>query len=118
MAIESPLHRGSASSARTLSTALIFTTIFDSKSAPEFSPRYSWVGRAKQLWLTTPLAMKSPVPVVMSYSCTCDVNASTALIPRLGEVVTDDPTRSSAEGANRPGPINWSPAESDGPAAG
>jgi hypothetical protein len=22
---------------------------------------------AKQLWLTTPLAMKSPVPVVMSY---------------------------------------------------
>ncbi len=26
-----------------------------------------WVGRAKQLWLTTPLAMKSPVPVVMSY---------------------------------------------------
>ncbi len=23
--------------------------------------------RAKQLWLTTPLAMKSPVPVVMSY---------------------------------------------------
>ena len=27
-----------------------------------------WVGRAKQLWLTTPLAMKSPVPVVMSNS--------------------------------------------------
>ncbi len=26
-----------------------------------------WVFRAKQLWLTTPLAMKSPVPVVMSY---------------------------------------------------
>ena len=25
------------------------------------------MGRAKQLWLTTPLAMKSPVPVVMSY---------------------------------------------------
>ena len=25
------------------------------------------VFRAKQLWLTTPLAMKSPVPVVMSY---------------------------------------------------
>ena len=27
-----------------------------------------WVLRAKQLWLTTPLAMKSPVPVVMSHS--------------------------------------------------
>ena len=26
-----------------------------------------WLFRAKQLWLTTPLAMKSPVPVVMSY---------------------------------------------------
>ena len=25
------------------------------------------VFRAKQLWLTTPFAMKSPVPVVMSY---------------------------------------------------
>jgi hypothetical protein len=30
--------------------------------------RYVCVLRAKQLWLTTPLAMKSPVPVVMSKS--------------------------------------------------
>jgi hypothetical protein len=33
---------------------------------PAFMSRYLCVGRAKQLWLTTPLAMKSPVPVVMS----------------------------------------------------
>src|SRR5947209_3916226 len=36
-----------------------------SKSSPMLRPRYSCVGRAKQLWLTTPFAMKSPVPVVM-----------------------------------------------------
>ena len=30
-------------------------------------PSYWCVRRAKQLWLTTPLAMKSPVPVVMLY---------------------------------------------------
>ncbi|HEY2602088.1 MAG TPA: hypothetical protein VGI67_11065, partial [Thermoleophilaceae bacterium] len=46
---------------------MTLTTISRSKSRPALNPRYVWVGRAKQLWLTTPLAMKSPVPVVMSY---------------------------------------------------
>src|SRR3712207_8627889 len=39
------------------STLFPYTTLFR-----------SWLLRAKQLWLTTPFAMKSPVPVVMSYS--------------------------------------------------
>ena len=47
---------------------MILTTIFFSKSSPMFRPRYSCVGRAKQLWLMTPSDTKSPVPVVMSYS--------------------------------------------------
>ena len=62
----SRFHDGRASSTRRTSGTLIFTTISRSKSRPAFMPRYVCVGRAKQLWLTTPLAMKSPVPVVMS----------------------------------------------------
>ena len=41
------------------------------------------MGRAKQLWLTTPLAMKSPVPVVMSYSGRSAPSGSTATTPSL-----------------------------------
>jgi hypothetical protein len=59
-------HEGRASSVRSTSGALTLTTISRSKSRPASMSRYLWVGRAKQLWLTTPLAMKSPVPVVMS----------------------------------------------------
>jgi len=47
-------------------SATVLTTICVSKSRPASRSRYSCVGRAKQLWLTTPFAMKSPVPVVMS----------------------------------------------------
>ena len=47
-AIVSPAHLGSASSARSRSTALILTTMRSSKSLPPSRPRYSWVGRAKQ----------------------------------------------------------------------
>ena len=60
------LHDGRASSARSTSGTLTLTMISFSKSRPALKSRYSCVGRAKQLWLTTPLAMKSPVPVVMS----------------------------------------------------
>ena len=66
-ATDSRPHDGRASSARSTSGTLTFTTISRSKSRPALRSRYSCVGRAKQLWLTTPLAMKSPVPVVMSY---------------------------------------------------
>ena len=62
----SPFHDGRASSTRSTSGTLTLTTISFSKSRPALMSRYLWVGRAKQLWLTTPLAMKSPVPVVMS----------------------------------------------------
>ena len=65
-----------------------------------FRPRYSCVGRAKQLWLTTPFAMKSPVLVVMSYigmsmprssirttrRSTLDLNATSSIV-RLRVVV-------------------------------
>ena len=54
----SPFHDGRRSSARTTSGALTLTTISRSKSRPASKSRYVWVGRAKQLWLTTPLAMK------------------------------------------------------------
>ena len=62
------LPRRPGSSARSTSGTLTLTTISRSKSRPASKSRYSCVGRAKQLWLTTPFAMKSPVPVVMSYS--------------------------------------------------
>jgi hypothetical protein len=45
---------------------VVFAKIRVSKSIPGESPRYPWLGRAKQLWATTPFAMKSSVPVVMS----------------------------------------------------
>ena len=58
----SRFHDGRASSARSTSGVLTLTTISRSKSRPASKSRYLWVGRAKQLWLTTPFAMKSPVP--------------------------------------------------------
>ena len=62
----SRFHDGRISSARATSGTLTLTTISFSKSRPASKSRYVCVGRAKQLWLTTPLEMKSPVPVVMS----------------------------------------------------
>ena len=43
---------------------------------------------AKQLWLTTPLAMKSPVPVVMSYIGTCSPSRSMPATRRPSPVST------------------------------
>jgi len=49
------------------STALNLDDDLAIESSPMLRSRYACVGLAKQLWLTTPLAMKSPVPVVKSY---------------------------------------------------
>ena len=43
--------------------------------------------RAKQLWLTTPLAMKSPVPVVMSYIGTSSPSGSIAVTRSLASLL-------------------------------
>ena len=85
MAMWCPAHRAGDSSARSRSAALTFTTMRWSKSRPVSSPRYSCVGRAKQLWLTTPSAMKSPVPVVMSYIGMSIPSGSTATTFRRPE---------------------------------
>ncbi len=73
----SPFQRLAASCRRSTSGALTLTTIFFSKSEPAFISRNVWVGRAKQLWLTTPFAMKSPVPVVISNMRTAVSSGST-----------------------------------------
>ena len=50
-----------------------------------------WVLRAKQLWLTTPPAMKSPVPVVMSNIGTSTPSGSIAVTRRLSSPRTSSP---------------------------
>ena len=51
-----------------------------------------WEFRAKQLWLTTPLAMKSPVPVVMSYIGTSRPSDSMATMRSLASLLMATPS--------------------------
>ena len=60
---------------------------------------------AKQLWLTTPLAMKSPVPVVMSYIGTSSPSRSTSATRSPSWVPTGVP--SIAPGAVLAGSTAW-----------
>ena len=88
----SPAHPGEASFLRSSSGALTLTTTLESKSCPASRSRYVCEFRAKQLWLTTPFAMKSPVPVVMSYMGSSIPSGSIAATRSLASLLIATPS--------------------------